>query len=105
MGRAAAIAYAREGADVAINYFPLRSRMRRSNKPYQKEGRKAIAIPGDLREETFLPTDGRSRLQRSWAVRYHYSNAAQQQTNFDSDITTEEFDATIGIPYTSLSGS
>ncbi len=54
MGRAAAIAYAREGADVAINYFP-------TEEPDAKEvvelikaaGRKAVALPGDLREETF----------------------------------------------------
>src|SRR3954465_9976780 len=54
MGRAAAIAYAREGADVAINYHP-------SEEPDAKEvialikaeGRKAVAIPGDLRDENF----------------------------------------------------
>src|SRR5256714_12347966 len=54
MGRAAAIAYAREGADVAINYFP-------SEEPDAKEvielirkaGRKAVALPGDLRDEAF----------------------------------------------------
>src|SRR5205085_10230552 len=50
MGRAAAIAYAREGADVAINYFP-------SEEPDAKDvialiedaGQKGVAIPGDLR--------------------------------------------------------
>lgn len=54
IGRAAAIAYAREGADVAIVYYP-------SEEPdaqevialIKAEGRKAIAIPGDLREEAF----------------------------------------------------
>ncbi len=54
IGRAAAIAYAREGADVAINYLP-------QEEPdavevvnlIRREGRKAIAIPGDLRTEEF----------------------------------------------------
>src|SRR4051812_6776500 len=54
MGRAAAIAYAREGADVAINYFP-------TEEPDAKEvidlitqaKRRGVAIPGDLRDETF----------------------------------------------------
>src|SRR6202047_4105368 len=54
MGRAAAIDYAREGADVAINYFP-------SEEPDAKEvidlikaeGRIGLAIPGDLRDEKF----------------------------------------------------
>src|ERR1700733_6830420 len=52
MGRAAAIAYAREGADVAINYYP-------DEEPdalevialIKAEGRVGIAIPGDLRDE------------------------------------------------------
>src|SRR6201987_845408 len=54
MARAAAIAHAREGADVAINYFP-------SEEPDAKEvielirkaGRIGIPIPGDLRDEPF----------------------------------------------------
>src|SRR6185437_9445932 len=66
MGRAAAIAFAREGADVAINYFP-------TEEPDAKEvidlinqtGRKAVALPGDLREEEFckkLIADAREQL-------------------------------------------
>jgi hypothetical protein len=54
IGRAVAIAYAREGADVAINYLP-------QEEPdaaevinlIRKESRKAVAIPGDLRTEEF----------------------------------------------------
>src|ERR1700742_193475 len=54
MGRAAAIAFAREGADVAINYHP-------DEQPDADEvvaliraaGRKAVAIPGDIRKEAF----------------------------------------------------
>src|SRR5690349_7686966 len=54
MGRAAAIAYAREGADVAINYYP-------SEEPDAREviqlisdaGRTGVGIPGDLRVESF----------------------------------------------------
>ena len=54
MGRAAAIAYAREGADVAINYFPSEEEDARQVIKLMKEaGRKAVAIPGDLRSETF----------------------------------------------------
>jgi hypothetical protein len=54
MGRAAAIAYAREGADVAINYLPAEeSDAREVIDLIKKEGRKAIAIPGDIRDEAF----------------------------------------------------
>src|ERR1700749_1652026 len=54
MGRAAAIAYAREGADVAINYFPTEEEdAKEVIQLIKAEGRKAIAIPGDLRNESF----------------------------------------------------
>ena len=54
MGRAAAIAYAREGADVAIVYYPTEEPDAREVIDWiKKAGRKAVAIPGDLREEAF----------------------------------------------------
>jgi hypothetical protein len=54
MGRAAAIAYAREGADVAINYYPTEEPdAREVIELIRAEGRKAIAIPGDLRDKSF----------------------------------------------------
>ncbi len=54
MGRAAAIAYGREGADVAINYFPTEEPdAQEVIALIKKEGRQGIGIPGDLREETF----------------------------------------------------
>ena len=54
MGRAAAIAFAREGADVAINYF--RSEQEDADQVIaliREAGRKAVAIPGDLRDKDF----------------------------------------------------
>jgi NAD(P)-dependent dehydrogenase (short-subunit alcohol dehydrogenase family) len=54
IGRAAAIAFAREGADVAISYLPSEEEdAKEVIALIQKEGRKAIAIPGDLRSEAF----------------------------------------------------
>src|SRR4030088_3255666 len=54
MGRAAAIAYAREGADVAISYYPTEEPDAQEVIALIKaEGRKAIAIPGDLRDEKY----------------------------------------------------
>src|SRR5947207_9898739 len=54
MGRGAAIAYAREGADVAINYFPTEEPDAKEVVELIKaEGRKAVALPGDLRDEEF----------------------------------------------------
>nr|WP_144235646.1 SDR family oxidoreductase [Planomicrobium okeanokoites] len=54
IGRAAAIAYAREGADVAINYLPEEQPDAEEVKQLiEAEGRKAILIPGDLSSESF----------------------------------------------------
>lgn len=54
MGRAAAIAYAREGADVAINYFPTEEPdAQEVIALIRAEGRVGLAIPGDLRDEAF----------------------------------------------------
>jgi NAD(P)-dependent dehydrogenase (short-subunit alcohol dehydrogenase family) len=97
MGRAAAIAFAREGADVAINYFP-------SEEPdaqevialIKAEGRKAVAIPGDLRDEAFCNKLVADAVQQLDGLDILVSNAARQQTRSSIlDITTEDFDATM----------
>ena len=54
IGRAAAIAFAREGADVAINYLPSEEAdAKEVIKLIEAEGRKAIALPGDIKDERF----------------------------------------------------
>jgi NAD(P)-dependent dehydrogenase (short-subunit alcohol dehydrogenase family) len=54
IGRAVAIAYAREGADVAINYLPQEEADAAEVVDIiRREGRKAVAIPGDIRTEEF----------------------------------------------------
>ena len=54
IGRAAAIAYAREGADVAINYLPAEEPDAREVVDLiKREARICVRIPGDLREEAF----------------------------------------------------
>ena len=97
MGRAAAIAYAREGADVAINYYP-------TEEPDAKEvialikaaGRKAVAIPGDLRDEAFCKKLVEQAVNELGGLDILVNNAGRQQTKPSIlDITTEEFDATM----------
>lgn len=54
IGRAAAIAFAREGADIAINYLPSEEKdAKEVIALIEAEGRKAIALPGDLKSEAF----------------------------------------------------
>ena len=50
----AAIAFAREGADVAINHLPEEAEDAREVVELMKaDGRKALSIPGDIRDEAF----------------------------------------------------
>ncbi|ASZ14954.1 NAD(P)-dependent oxidoreductase [Chitinophaga sp. MD30] len=97
MGRAAAIAYAREGADVAINYYPTEEPDAREVIALIKaEGRKAVAIPGDLRNEQFCQQLVAQAVEELGGLDILVSNAARQQTKASLlDITTEEFDATM----------
>ena len=54
IGRAAAIAYAKEGADVAINYLPAEQQdAEEVQQVIEAAGRKAVLIPGDIRDEQF----------------------------------------------------
>src|SRR3954449_654317 len=54
IGRAAAIAFAREGADVAMNYLPgERHDAKEVIALIEGAGRKAVPLPGDIRDEAF----------------------------------------------------
>ncbi len=97
MGRAAAIAYAREGADVAINYFPTEEADAKEVVALIEEaGRKAVAIPGDLRDEAFCQQLVQRAIDGLGGLDILVSNAGRQQTRASIlDISTEDFDATM----------
>jgi NAD(P)-dependent dehydrogenase (short-subunit alcohol dehydrogenase family) len=97
MGRAAAIAYAREGADVAINYFPTEEPDAKEVVELIKaEGRKAVALPGDLREEDFCKKLIADAVSGLGGLDILVCNAARQQTRPSIlDLTSEDFDATM----------
>jgi NAD(P)-dependent dehydrogenase (short-subunit alcohol dehydrogenase family) len=97
MGRACAIAYAREGADVAINYLPAEEQDAKEVIALIKsEGRKAVAIPGDLREESFCTKLINDAVKMLGGLDILVSNAARQQTKASIlDISTADFDATM----------
>ena len=97
MGRAAAIAYAREGADVAINYLPAEEEdAREVIDLIKKAGQKAIAIPGDLRDESFCKKLVEDAVRGLGGLDIVVNNAGRQQSHASIlDISTEEFDATM----------
>ena len=97
MGRAAAIAFAREGADVVINYLP-------PEQPDADEvltliraaGRKGVGIPGDLRQEAFCAELVTRAIAELGGLDLLVSNAGRQQTHASIlDISTEQFDWTM----------
>ncbi|WP_139920920.1 SDR family oxidoreductase [Hymenobacter sp. DG01] len=97
MGRAAAIAYAREGADVAINYLPAEEADAKEVIALIKAaGQKGVAIPGDLRDEAFCKKLVEEAVRQLGGLDIVVSNAArQQQRQSIMDLTTEDFDATM----------
>jgi NAD(P)-dependent dehydrogenase (short-subunit alcohol dehydrogenase family) len=97
MGRAAAIAYAREGADVAINYLPAEEPDAQQVADFIRQaGRKAVLIPGDLREEAFCKKLVSQSASELGGIDILVSNAGRQhQVESILDITTELFDWTI----------
>jgi NAD(P)-dependent dehydrogenase (short-subunit alcohol dehydrogenase family) len=97
MGRAAAIAYAREGADVAINYYPDEEPdAQEVIKLIKEAGRNGVAIPGDLRDEAFCTRLVNEAVQKLGGLDILINNAGRQQAH-DSmlDITSEQFDWTM----------
>jgi NAD(P)-dependent dehydrogenase (short-subunit alcohol dehydrogenase family) len=97
IGRAAAIAYAREGADVAIGYLPAEEPdAREVVQLIESAGRKAVALPGDIRNEAFCRQLVGNAVRQLGGLDILVNNAARQQSH-DSilDITTEQFDWTL----------
>jgi NAD(P)-dependent dehydrogenase (short-subunit alcohol dehydrogenase family) len=97
MGRAAAIAYAREGADVAINYYPdEESDAREVIELIQAEGRISLPIPGDLRSEEFCQQLVEDAVRGLGGLDIVVCNAGRQQSHASIlDISTEQFDWTM----------
>ncbi len=96
IGRAAAIAYAREGADVAINYLPAEEEDAREVVALiRAAGRTAVAIPGDIRKEAFCVRLVKVAVRKLGGLDILVNNAARQVAR-DSivDISTAQFDET-----------
>lgn len=97
IGRAAAIAFAREGADVAINYLPEEEKdAKEVIELIEKEGRKAVAIPGDIRDEAFCQQLVSEAASELGGIDILVNNAGHQKSNESIlDISTEAFDRTM----------
>ena len=97
IGRAAAIAFAREGADVAIGFLP-------SEQPdadevialIEAEGRKALALAGDVTDEAWCREMVAKAVEGLGGLDVLVVNAGHQQTRADvSQVSSEDFDVTM----------
>jgi NAD(P)-dependent dehydrogenase (short-subunit alcohol dehydrogenase family) len=96
IGRAAAIAFAREGADVAINYHPTEEPDAREVVALIRQaGRKAVALPADIRTLDACEKLVADAVRGLGGLDILVNNAAYQQSKSDiSEITDEQFERT-----------
>jgi NAD(P)-dependent dehydrogenase (short-subunit alcohol dehydrogenase family) len=96
IGRAVAIAYAREGAHVLIGYLPEEERDARETVRWvEQAGRTAIALPGDITDEAHCRAMIDAAFNRFGRLDVLVNNAAFQMTHERiEEFSTEEFDRT-----------
>jgi NAD(P)-dependent dehydrogenase (short-subunit alcohol dehydrogenase family) len=93
IGRAVALAFAREGADVAISYLSEETDARETERLVTEAGRKAVLLPGDIGERTVCEAVARKAIDAFGAIDLLVNNAAFQRSyeKFE-DIPDEEFE-------------
>jgi NAD(P)-dependent dehydrogenase (short-subunit alcohol dehydrogenase family) len=96
IGRAVAVLYAREGADVALVYLPEEQRdADETRRAVEAEGRKALLLPGDVTDFAFCQEAVARTVEAFGRLDVLVNNAAYQQQQDDFEgITLEQFDRT-----------
>jgi NAD(P)-dependent dehydrogenase (short-subunit alcohol dehydrogenase family) len=96
IGRAVAVLFAREGADVAIVYLPEEQvDAEDTREAIEREGRRALLIPGDVRESEFCREAVAQTVEEFGRVDILVNNAAFQQGQKSiEDVSEEQFDRT-----------
>jgi NAD(P)-dependent dehydrogenase (short-subunit alcohol dehydrogenase family) len=96
IGKAVAIAFAREGADILLSYLPEEEQDAADTAQWvEKAGRKAVKVPGDLREESYCENLVARALADFGKLDLLVNVAGFQMTHDNiEDFTTEEFDRT-----------
>ncbi|MTH64856.1 SDR family oxidoreductase [Paracoccus shanxieyensis] len=97
IGRAAAIAYAREGADVAISFLESEAEDAAEVADLiRAEGRKAVLLPGDITDENWCRKLVDRAVQDLGGLDILVINAARQQFRTDlTQLSTDDFDRTM----------
>lgn len=96
IGRAVAVLFAREGADVAIQYLSEHADAQVTREAVEAEGRRAIVISGDVRKRRFCQRAAAITVRRLGRLDVLVNNAAfQVHTARLEDLTEEHFDLTL----------
>lgn len=97
IGRAAAIAFAREGADVAISYLASEEAdAQEVIALIEAEGRKAVALPGDVTDEAWSRALVKEAVEGLAGLDLLVINAGHQQNRASiAEVTSEDFDMTM----------
>jgi NAD(P)-dependent dehydrogenase (short-subunit alcohol dehydrogenase family) len=94
IGRAVAIAYGREGADVAISYLPEEQSDAEETADWVRQtGRRALLLPGDARDETYCTELVEQTVAELGGLEIVVLNAAYQENRESLEkLPTKEFD-------------
>jgi NAD(P)-dependent dehydrogenase (short-subunit alcohol dehydrogenase family) len=96
IGRAVAVLYAREGADVAIVYLNEHDDAEETRQCIEKEGRRCLLLPGDVRDPVFCQDAVRQTVDTFGKLDVLVNNAAFQEHAMElEEITDEHFDLTM----------
>ena len=96
IGRAVAVLFAREGADVAICYLEESEDARVTKEAVEKEGRRCLLIQGDVSNSQFCDEAVRQTVDTLGKLNILVNNAAfQEHTSDIVDLTDEHFDRTV----------
>ena len=103
IGRAVAIAFAREGADVLIAYLSEHEDAQDTAKYVEQAGRKCVLVPGDLSDRAHAKTIIPKALEELGGIDILVNNAAFQMTHQTLDeISDEEWDHTVATNLTAM---
>ncbi|MHB1170425.1 MAG: SDR family oxidoreductase [Longimicrobiales bacterium] len=95
IGRAVAVLFAREGADVAIVYLSEDSDAEETREAVEAEGRRCLLIPGDVRDSEFCEAAVEQTMAAYGRLDVLVNNAAYQQHQERlEDLTDEQLDMT-----------
>jgi NAD(P)-dependent dehydrogenase (short-subunit alcohol dehydrogenase family) len=103
IGKAVAIAYAREGADVLISYLDEHDDARDTARWVEAAGRRAVLVPGDLSEPAQCAAVVAQAVEAFGRVDVLVSNAAYQMTRTSlEEIPDDEWDHTLALNLSAL---